>query len=133
MTGGAATSQVVQIENGGTGTLNWTVTTSTADGGAWLKATPSSGTAPSIATTPLAPANRPGGRVLAGTFSGQLVYQTAGDTTTIPVTVTVGTAPFTQMNPISFTMPFGGTNPLPQVLNISAVDESTFRFSVSAV
>src|SRR3984893_18272533 len=118
-TGGTATSQVVQIENGGTGTLNWTVTTSTADGGAWLTATPSSGTAPSIAKIGVTAANLPGGGELAGTFSGQLVYQTAGDTTTIPVTVTVGTAPFTQMNPISFTMPFGGTNPLSQVLNIS--------------
>jgi Viral BACON domain len=131
-TGGTATSQIVQIGNGGTGTLNWTVTTSTADGGAWLTATPPSGTAPSIATISVTAANLPNGGLVAGTFSGQLVFQTAGDTTTIPVTVTVGAA-FTQMNPISFTMPFGGSNPLPQVLNISAVDESTFRFSASAV
>jgi hypothetical protein len=132
-TGGAATSQIVQIGNGGTGTLNWTVTTSTADGGAWLNATPLSGTAPSIATISVTAANLPNGGLVAGTFTGQLVFQTAGDTTTIPVTVTVGTAPFTQMNPISFTMPFGGSNPLPEVINISAVDESTFRFSASAV
>src|SRR6266481_7102369 len=131
-TGGAATSQIVQIGNGGTGTLSWTATTSTADGGAWLTATPS-GTAPSIATISVTAANLPNGGQVAGTFSGQLVFQTAGDTTTIPVMVTVGTAAFTQMNPISFTMPFGGANPLPQVLNISAVDESTFRFSASAV
>jgi Viral BACON domain len=132
-TGGTATSQIVQIGNGGTGTLNWTVTTSTADGGAWLTATPTSGTAPSIATISITAANLPNGGLVAGTFAGQLVFQTAGDTTTIPITVTVGTAAFTQMNPISFTMPFGGSNPLPQVLNISAVDESTFRFSASAV
>lgn len=132
-TGGAATSQIVQVGNGGTGTLNWTVATSTADGGAWLTATPTSGTAPSIATISVTAANLPNGGLVAGTFAGQLVFQTAGDTTTIPVTVTVGTAAFTQMNPISFTMPFGGSNPLPQVLNISAVDESTFRFSASAV
>ncbi len=132
-TSGTATSQIVQVLNGGTGTLSWTVATSTADGGAWLTATPTSGTAPSIATIGVTAANLPGGGQLAGTFTGQLVFQTAGDTTTIPVTVTVGTAAFTQMNPISFTMPFGGANPLPQVLNISAVDESTFRFSASAV
>ena len=131
-TGGVATRQIVQIENGGTGTLNWTATTSTADGGAWLTATPLSGTAPSIATISVNAAYLPGGGLLAGTFSGQLVFHTAGDTTTIPVTVTVGSA-FTQMNPISFTMPFGGSNPLPQVLNISATDESTFHFSASAV
>jgi BACON domain-containing protein len=131
-TGGAATSQIVQVGNGGTGTLNWTVATSTADGGAWLTATPPSGTAPSIATISVTAANLPNGGLVAGTFSGQLVFQTAGDTTTIPVTVTVGTAVFTQMNPISFTMPYTGANPLPQVLNISTTDESTIRFSASA-
>jgi hypothetical protein len=132
-TGGTATQQIVQIRNGGTGALSWTVSTSTADGGAWLSATPLSGTAPSIATISVTAADLPGGGQLAGTFSGQLVFQTANDTTTIPVTVTVGTAVFTQMNPISFTMPFGGANALPQVLNISTTDESTIRFSASAV
>ena len=131
-TGGAATSQIVQVGNGGTGTLSWTATTTTADGGAWLTATPSSGTAPSIATISVTAANLPNGGQVAGTFSGQLVFQTAGDTTTIPVTVTVGTAVFTQMNPVSFTMPFGGSNPLPQVLNISTTDESSIRFSATA-
>jgi hypothetical protein len=132
-TGGTATQQIVQIGNGGTGALNWTVTTSTADGGAWLTASPLSGTVPSIATISVTAADLPGGGLLAGTFSGQLVFQTAGDITTIPVTVTVGTAAFTQMNPISFTMPFGGSNALPQVLNISTTDESKIRFSASAV
>jgi hypothetical protein len=132
-TSGTATSQIVQVLNGGTGTLSWTVATSTADGGAWLTATPTSGTAPSIATIGVTAANLPGGGQLAGTFTGQLVFQTAGDTTTIPVTVTVGTAVFTQMNPISFTMPFGGANSLPQVLNISTTDASTLRFTANAV
>jgi hypothetical protein len=132
-TGGTATQQIVQIQNGGSGVLSWTVSTSTADGGAWLSATPLSGTAPSIATISVTAADLPGGGDLAGTFSGQLVFQTAKDTTTIPVTVTVGTAAFTQMNPISFTMPFGGASALPQVLNISTTDESTIRFSASAV
>ena len=45
--GATATSQTVQVTNGGSGTLNWTVATTTADGGNWLTATPSSGTAPS--------------------------------------------------------------------------------------
>jgi hypothetical protein len=130
-TGGTATPQIVQINNGGTGTLNWTVSASTADGGAWLTATPVSGTAPSIATISVTAANLPGGGALAGTFTGQLVFQTAGDTTTIPVTVTVGNA-FLQMNPVGFTMPFGGANPLPQVLNIAMTDSSTIRFSASA-
>ena len=130
--GGAGISQIVQVNNGGTtGTLNWTVSSSTADGGAWLSATPASGTAPAIATVSVIPANLPGNGALSGTFVGELVFSTSGDTTTIPVTVTVGTAVFTQMNPVSFTMPFGGSNPLSQVLNISTVDASTVRFSTS--
>ncbi|HWZ83275.1 MAG TPA: hypothetical protein VNW47_11650 [Terriglobales bacterium] len=129
--GGTITSQIVQVNNGGTtGTLSWTATASTGDSGAWLAVTPS-GTAPSIATVSVTPANLPGGGALAGTFTGQVVFQGAGDTTTIPVTVTVGTAVFTQMNPVGFAMPFGGTNPLPQVLNISTVDGSAVRFNAS--
>ena len=131
--GGAATSQIVQIANGGsTGTLNWTVSATTGDGGAWLSPTPASGTAPSIVTVSVTAANLPGGGSLAGTYTGELVFSAPGDTTTIPVTVTVGTAVFTQMNPISFAMPFGGANPLPQVLNISTVDGSAVRFNASA-
>jgi hypothetical protein len=131
--GGVATSQIVQVGNGGTtGTLNWTVASTTADGGAWLSATPVSGTAPSVATISVTAANLPGGGALAGTFVGEIVFTAPGDTTTIPVTVTVGTAVFTQMNPISFAMPFGGANPLPQVLNISTVDGSAVRFNASA-
>ena len=131
--GGTITSQIVQIGNGGsTGTLNWTATASTADTGAWLSITPTSGTAPSVASVSINPANLPGGGALPGTFTGQLVFSAPGDTTTIPVTVTVGTAVFTQMNPVGFAMPFGGANPLPQVLNISTADGSAVRFSVSA-
>ena len=37
---------------------------------------------------------------MAGEYIGQLVLQTSKDTTTIPVTVTVGAAPFTQLNPL---------------------------------
>jgi hypothetical protein len=131
-TGGPATSQIVQIGNGGSGTLSWTATTSTADGGAWLTATPASGTAPSIATVSVTAANLPGGGAIAGTFAGQVVFQSAGDMTTIPVTVTVGTAVFSQMDPVSFNMPFGGANPLPQILNIASTDGSAVRFNASA-
>ena len=53
--------------------------------------------------------------------------------TTVPVTVTVGPAVFAQANPISFTMPFGGANPLPQLFTISATDGSSIRFSASCV
>jgi hypothetical protein len=39
-------AQAVPIRNGGTGTLHWTASASTADGGKWLTLSAASGTAP---------------------------------------------------------------------------------------
>ena len=39
---------------------------------------------------------------------------------TIPVTVVVGDSVFRQLNPINFTKPLSGSNPLPQVLNVAS-------------
>jgi hypothetical protein len=130
--GKQATPQTLLVGNGGTGTLKFTVTPATADGGLWLTATPLSSTAPKPVTVSVNVLNLPGGGVLAGTFTGQLLLEAPGNIATVPVTVTVGKAVFTQVNPISFVMPFGGANPLPQVLTIPAADSSTIRFSASA-
>ncbi len=116
---GTAVQQTIEIENGGSGTLNWTVTTATSDGGQWLSANPTSGKAPSEVGVSINTAHLPGGGSLAGTFTGQLLFQTGTDISTIPVTVTVGTNVFDQVNPISFTMPAGGASPLPQILTIN--------------
>jgi hypothetical protein len=120
VTGGRAVPQTIEIENGGNGTLSWTATTATSDGGAWLTASPASGKAPSEVTVTVDAANLPGAGELAGTFTGQVFLETGTDTTTIPVTVTVGTNVFNQVNPISFTMPAGGANPLPQMVTVSS-------------
>jgi hypothetical protein len=130
--GKKATPQTLLVGDGGTGKLKFTVTPSTADGGLWLTATPLSTTAPKAITVSVNVLNLPGGGVLAGTFTGQLLLQAPGSIATVPVTVTVGKAVFAQVNPISFVMPFGGANPLPQVLTIPAADSSTIRFSASA-
>lgn len=126
LTGGTSISpQTFEIANGGTGTLNWTATTSTADGGGWLSLSSSSGTAPSNVTVSVAKGSLPGGGSTAGTFIGQIAFQTAGSSITIPISVTVGSAVFRQVNPISFTMPFGGANPLPQILSLISTGESS--------
>jgi len=96
-----------------------------------LTATPPSGAAPSAVSVGVTVSQLPGGGAVAGEYIGQLVFLTSGDTTTIPITVTVGAAPFTQLNPLSFTVPFGGANPLPQVVNVAMIDNSTVRFSAS--
>ncbi|HEY7390143.1 MAG TPA: hypothetical protein VH640_16625, partial [Bryobacteraceae bacterium] len=70
-------SQSVQVRNGGAGSLNWTLSHSTSDGGAWLDVSSASGTAPSIVTVSVNKANLPGGGVTQGSFIGHLVFQSA--------------------------------------------------------
>lgn len=132
-TNGTATSQVIEIGNGGSGTLNWTVTPYTSDAGNWLKVSSSSGTAPALVTVEVTASLLPGGGAIAGSYLGQLLFETGGDVTSIPITVTVGTAVFEQVNPISFTMPFGGANPLPQVLAIETTNNSAIGFTPVAI
>ena len=131
-TGGAAPPfQLVQVRNKGTGSLNWTVTGSTADGGGWLSVAPGTGTAPSNLTVSIVPGNLPGGGLTGGTFVGDLVFTATGSSVTIPIVVSVGDSVFTQANPLSFTMPLAGANPLPQILTVASTG-SDFNFSVSA-
>ena len=125
-------AQPVQIGNAGTGTLKWTGSTSTADGGKWLTLSPASGTAPSTISVGITPANLPGGGLVAGTFCGQVVLLTTGDSATIPVCTTVGPNVFNQMNPLSFNMPFGGANPLPQVISMTSTG-TNFNFYTASV
>jgi Bacterial Ig-like domain (group 1)/Viral BACON domain len=126
-------SQSVQIRNGGTGTLSWTASASTGDGGAWLTVTPPSGTAPALLNVGIIPSALPNQGLIAGTYCGQVSLQTAGDTGTIPVCVTVGANVFGQVNPINFTMTAGGPNPLPQTLDIASTGTTNFNFYVDSV
>jgi uncharacterized protein (TIGR03437 family) len=112
-------AQTVQLRNGGSGTLNLTLTPSTSDGGNWLTASSPNGTAPSMVTVGLKPGSLPGGGLVAGTFVGLLAFQTTGSAVTIPVSVTVGDSVLSQVNGIAFTKPFAGGNPLPQVLTFA--------------
>ncbi len=132
LTGGKAPpAQNIQIQNGGTGSLKWTVTASTADGGSWLTVPVKSGTAPSAVAVQVSPAALPGAGATAGTFVGQLLFTATGSSVTVPVTVTVGASVFTQVNPIYVTMPEGGGDPLPQVLDISSTGATNFVFSTA--
>src|ERR1017187_4980971 len=123
VTSGAPPLQTIQIRNGATGTLHWTATATTADGGSWLTLSATSGTAPS---------SLPGGGVTAGTWVGQILFKTTGCSVTVPVRVSVGPNVFSQVNPLDFTMPFGGASPLPQVLTIASTG-SSFDFYTELV
>jgi hypothetical protein len=130
-TGGhAPPSQSIQIRNAGTGTLNWTLATTTSDGGSWLSVSSTSGTAPAQPSITLLPANLPGAGNTAGAFTGQLEFQTATGNVTIPVSVTVGADVFSQINVLNFTKPFAGADPLPQTLTVPSTG-AAFNFTVS--
>lgn len=131
-TGGVAPPlQFLQIRNQGTGSLPWTASQSTADGGNWLGFGPASGTAPSTLTVAIVPANLPGSGLTAGSFAGELVFTSATGSVTVPISVAVGGSVFNQVNPINFTMPLAGANPLPQVLNLAGTG-SNFNFTVAS-
>jgi hypothetical protein len=121
-------AQTIQVRDGGTGVLNWTLAATTSDGGSWLKATALSGTSPKSVSISVAAAMLPGGGATPGTFGGQLLFQSGLDSVTVPVSVTVGASVFVQANPINFIMPAGGANPLPQVLSVASTG-TNFDFS----
>jgi hypothetical protein len=124
-------NQVFQIRNAGSGTLNWTLTPTTSDGGNWLTVSATNGTAPEIITVGIVPTSLPGGGLNAGVFVGQLLLQAGQMSITIPVSVDIGTTVFGQLNGIDFTMPQTGANPLPQVFTVTSTG-TAFDFSVVA-
>ena len=130
--GSTITSQQLQIQNGGSGTLTWSLAKSTADGGNWLTVSPTSGTAPSAVSVGVNVANLPGGGLTAGSFIGQLVFsQASGGSVTIPISVVVGDNILSQINGISFTKVFGGTDPLPQTLTVPSTG-TNFDFDINS-
>jgi hypothetical protein len=126
-------SQELLIRNAGTGTLAWTASLSTSDGGTWLSISSATGTAPSAPRISVVPADLPGEGLVAGTFTGQVILQSSGgDRVTIPVNMVVGASVFRQVNPLDFNMTYGGTHPLPQVVNITSTGTAfTFIASVA--
>ena len=126
--GGTPATLDIQIRNAGYGTLGWTVAKNTSDGGDWLTVSAPSGTAPSTLTAGVNLANLPGLGLIAGTFTGEIILQSAGGNVSIPVSVTVGSSVFTQLAPLSFTKAFGGANPLAQVLNLTSLG-TNFNFT----
>jgi hypothetical protein len=130
MSGANPGSQSVQVRNAGSGTLAWTVTASTVDGGSWLTVSPNSGTAPSLLSVGVLSQNLPGGAA-AGIYNGTLLFQSASGTASLPITVSVGGTGLAQVNPLSFDMPLNGAVPLPQSVAISSTSASGFYFDVS--
>jgi hypothetical protein len=114
-------SQLVQIRNGGAGSLNWTAAAITSDGGNWLNLSATSGSAPTDVIIGITPASLPFSGLAAGRFTGSVAFVSGNNTATIPISVTVGGNSFAQINPIFFTMTATGPNPLPQILTVTSI------------
>ena len=117
--------------NAGSGTLNWTAATSTSDGGVWLTATPSRGVAPSTATIKVNTLNLPGQGLIAGTYVGQVILQSAGGSVSIPVSVNIGDPVFVQLPALTFSV-VAGISPNPQVITVSSTS-TALNFDAAAV
>jgi hypothetical protein len=116
---------MVEIRNAGTGTLSWTATPTTFDGGNWLTVSAPSGTAPAMVTVNVVTANLPNAGLVAGLFTGQVLFLSNNSSVTVPISVSVGGNTFLQTNGISFTMPQAGNNPLPQTLTAVGLGSGT--------
>jgi hypothetical protein len=119
--------QTLPIRNAGTGTLDWTATASTSDGGAWLSLSAASGTAPTSLTLTLTSSNLPGKGLVAGIYNGQVILLTGTCRATIPVQVVVGASVFKALAPLSFSKAYGGSNPAAQTLSLAS---TSANFSV---
>ncbi len=99
--------------------LNWTATANTsANSGAWLAVSPTSGTAPSSLSVSISPAN-----LAAGTYTGTIqISATGAAATTINVTLTVaGGQAVLAVTPtaLSFTYTYGSAVPSAQTVAIA--------------
>jgi uncharacterized repeat protein (TIGR01451 family) len=119
-TGATPASQSMLIEGLGAYGLNWTLTPMTADNGNWLTLSTTTGTAPSSVAVGINIANLPSQGLVAGQFTGQLLYQSDNSSVTVPVSVQLGPNIFAQMAGLNFSMPFGGSNPLSQTATLSS-------------
>jgi hypothetical protein len=124
--------QLIQVRSGGAGTLNWTLLTSTYNNGGWLSVTPAFGAAPGFVSVQILVANLPNAGLVAGQFTGQILFQEPNSTVTVPIDVVVGDSVFEQVNGITFTKPLNGADPLPQVLTIASTG-TPFSFTASAI
>ncbi len=134
--GSAAATQTLTVSNDGGGSLNFSVVAATASGGAWLSASPSSGTASATAAATVAITANPG-NLAPGTYSGAvaLTSATTGQTIPIQVTMTVSAIKQTILLPqsgLTFTAVAGGGAAPGQSFEIRNIGQGSMNWSVAA-
>ncbi len=141
--GGVVPAETFGVQNIGTGSVNWTASTSTLAGGPnWLQVTPAAGTSDAASTSPRVTVSVDGSALPAGTYYG-LVRVDAPGAANSPQVVTVflqvlpsgsNVAGVVQPAQLIFTATAGGESPSSQnvqVYNIVA-GAKTFRSQVTA-
>lgn len=114
-----ASPQTVSLT--GSGTVDFTFTTSTDAGGNWLAASASANTTPATLTVSLTSIVL---QLAPGTYGGKITLTSATDQTVIPVTLTV-VIPFdTLPATLTFDYTIGGAAPKPQGLQLTAAGQS---------
>ena len=131
-TASAPLPQTIEIDNAGSGQLNWTVAVSTSGGGNWLIVSAQKGLAPAMITVSVSTQG-----LNPGIYTGQLVFQAATGSVTVPVSLVVtagGANEFNQVPSLSFTMPEGGPNPQAQTFTVTSTSAGlSFSHTVQTV
>jgi len=126
--GASPAAQSIQITNSGTGTLNWSATTSAA----WLSVSPASGTAPSTLSVSASPG------LSAGTYTGTIQITSTGASNSpvsVSVTLTVTAAtPALAVAPqtLTFNYTVDGAMPAAQNVAITNAGGGTLAWTASA-
>jgi hypothetical protein len=112
------------------GTLNWSVSSTTADPGKWITVNPTTGVGSGTYTVSVTTSKLPGKGLIAGTYIGQQVLTTGTGNVTIPVSVTVGDPVFVQVGTVTFNTT-RGVNPSPKSISVASTG-TAIRFTPSA-
>ena len=128
-------TQVVAVSNAGTGHLAFSVTAQTNNGGTWLSASPTSGSATPQPPVRIAVTADPNG-LRAGTYTGTLTItsSTSGESATVHVTLTVSTldqAIQLSRAALSFTAVAGGGVVPVSTFAVKNIGRGSMNFNVS--
>src|SRR5271165_432437 len=135
----ALPSQSLLVFNGGSGSVNFTASASTASGASWLSVSPASGTASGASSQVLTVKVNPTG-LAGGDYYGQIKVSAPGiQNSPQTASVVLNVAPagtdlgvFLQPTGLIFVAQAGGTNPAGQTVSMTNPSSSPLTFAASA-
>ena len=121
-----SSSQTLSVRTSTGSAVGFTV--SKSSGGAWLTASPASGTTPASVTVTVNPTG-----LAAGTYNGSIAISSSLGTVTVPVTLTIAAAATMMVTPSTLAFGFqqGGSPPSSQSLSVSSTTPTSFTASAT--